>query len=129
VRPWRLRHQLLASRCVRLGACWWFGTPVSAEAIVTRIAEMSAGSLWALVALFVVIFMGLHLLVRQFLKNRQPGDRVRVKAPFFEVEAGPAEAQLPEQRREDGEKQESKPSTTSPPTAQSRRRAGRTKPR
>ncbi|MEV4052721.1 hypothetical protein AB0J55_16190 [Amycolatopsis sp. NPDC049688] len=99
---------------------------MSTEAIVTRIAEMSTGSLWALVALFAVIFSGAFLLVRQFLKNRQPGDRVRVKAPFFEIEAGPppvAEAQLQEQRNDD-DGTTPKPKGTSPPVARSPRRTG-----
>jgi hypothetical protein len=101
---------------------------VSAEAVITRIAEMSTGGLWAIVALVAVVFAGVSLLMRQFLKNRQPGDRVRVKAPFFEIEAGPAqapEAQLPEQRK-DGGTLPPKPSTTSP-AARSSRRGGRAK--
>lgn len=53
---------------------------------------MSALSICALAALLAVLFAGVYVISRLLLAKLKPGQRVRVKAPFIEIEAGPATA-------------------------------------
>ncbi|MGW7534077.1 hypothetical protein [Amycolatopsis sp. NPDC054798] len=65
---------------------------MSLETIITRVAEMSATSIWALTALFGVVIVGTLLLMVVSQKSRR---RVRVKLPFIEFESEPASEELP----------------------------------
>ncbi|MEV6442539.1 hypothetical protein [Amycolatopsis sp. NPDC051716] len=61
----------------------------SFEVVLSRIAGMSAASLWAIAAILVIVFLGAWLLYRLHLAKRQDGERFRLKMPFFEIETGP----------------------------------------
>jgi hypothetical protein len=59
------------------------------EAILSRVAGMSAASLWAVAAILVIVFLGAWLISRLHLSKRKDGERFRLKMPFFEIETGP----------------------------------------
>jgi hypothetical protein len=60
---------------------------VSAEVVFSRIASMSAGTLWALVVLVLVLIVGVRLIYGLYLKKGRAGDSFRIKVlGFFEFE-------------------------------------------
>ncbi|MGW5748348.1 hypothetical protein [Amycolatopsis sp. NPDC003861] len=61
----------------------------SFEVVLSRVAGMSAASLWAIAAILVIVFLGAWLLYRLHLAKRREGERFRLKMPFFEIETGP----------------------------------------
>ncbi|WP_199745346.1 hypothetical protein [Amycolatopsis sp. WAC 04182] len=74
---------------------------------VSRVATMSASSLWALPCILVVVILGTWFVTRLILHKARPGEHVRIKAPFFSIETGPpasppapeeADGKIPEQR-------------------------------
>jgi hypothetical protein len=73
--------------------------------LFSRIAAMSASSLWALGFVLLVLTGGIWCVAYLILKKAKPGEHFRIKAPFFEIEAGPpapqpedADGKIPEQR-------------------------------
>ncbi|ADJ43989.1 hypothetical protein AMES_2166 [Amycolatopsis mediterranei S699] len=69
----------------------------SFEIVLSRVAGMSAASLWAIAAILFIVFLGAWLLYRLHLTKRKDAERFRLKMPFFEIEAGPpADGDRPE---------------------------------
>ncbi len=82
--------------------------------IFARVVTMSASSIWALVCLLAVMISGIWLVTRLILHKAKPGERVRIKAPFFEIETGPP-ASPPAPEDTDGKIPEQRPSAVEAP--------------
>ncbi len=62
---------------------------MSFEVVLSRVAGMSAATLWAAAAILVIVFLGAWLIYRLHLAKRKDDERFRLKLPFFEIETGP----------------------------------------